>query len=141
MKEFKMNPGLSTLFFLGMFALVIGLMIRTTEAQVACRETGNHLIKVGKAQSSDQLVDCESAALSKGSKHTLTWQASGKDTLSIEFAAEGNPFLNFACKNQKKCSSGTIDPNARLGVTYKYTVTLNSGGNVYTEDPGVIIQP
>ena len=140
MKHFKKSSATSAMFFLG-FALVIVALGRTAPAQVQCNQTGNHLIKVAKTQGSNQMVDCESAALSRGSKHTITWQASGNDTLSIEFAADGNPFLNFACKDQKKCASGPIDPNAQDGVTYKYTITLKSGGNVYTEDPGVIIRP
>ena len=114
------------------------ISIRSAPAQVACNQTGNHLIKVSHTQGSSQLVDCELPHISKKAKHKITWQASGKDTLTIEFPANGNPFLNFTCQNQKSCTADQIDPKA-LG-QYKYTVTLTSGGTPFKEDPGVIIE-
>ena len=117
---------------MAMFATV------TASAQVACDKVGDHKIKVFVTQGSGQLVDCEAARISKNAKHKITWQVSGKDTLTIEFAPGQNPFLNFSCKNKKLCTAGQIAPGA-LG-QYKYTVTLTSGGKTYVEDPGVIIE-
>ncbi len=108
-------------------------------AQVSCNEVGNHVIKVAKAQGSDQLVDCESARVSKQARHKLVWQASGKDTLSIVFPSGANPFLRFRCTNRKSCTADRIDPKARG--EFKYTAILNSGGQTFREDPGVIIEP
>lgn len=116
------------------------ISIRSAPAQqvVGCNETGHHNVKVGRAQASSQLVDCESPHISKKAKHRITWQASGNDTITIEFPANANPFLKFSCQDQKSCTADQIDPKA-LG-QYKYTATLKSGGNTYKEDPGVIIE-
>jgi hypothetical protein len=111
------------------------------QAQVACNQVGNHLIKIAKAQGTNQLVDCESARISKSKKHAITWQASGNDTLTIEFAAGQSPFLNFTCKDQKSCKATTIDPQAAAAKGFKYTVTLKSGGGTFIEDPEVVIDP
>ncbi len=111
------------------------------QAQVPCGQTGNHLIHVGKTHGSKQLVDCESATISMQNHNTVTWQAGGNDTISIEFSSDANPFVNFTCNKQKMCTADTIDPNAKTGVSYKYNVTLKSGWRTYHEDPGVIIQP
>ncbi len=127
-------------------AAVVGLLcacaavisISAAPAQVACNQVGNHLIKVSSVRGSGQLVDCEAAHISKQAKHKITWQASGKDTLSVEFPANKNPFLNFSCRNQNSCTADQIDPGA-LG-QYKYSVRLHTGGKTLTEDPGVIIE-
>jgi uncharacterized protein (DUF2147 family) len=126
--------------FVCLFAVALLFSARLAQGQVACNQVGNHLIKVVKTQGSNQLVDCESARISRSKKHTVTWQASGNNTLTIEFAAGASPFLKFSCKDQKKCTSGEIDPNA-IGKTFKYTVTLKSGSNTYVEDPDVVIDP
>jgi hypothetical protein len=130
---------------IGVFCIILLLCaaaavisIRSARAQVGCNQTGNHLIKISKAQGSDQLVDCELSHISKKAKHKITWQASGKDTITIEFPANANPFLNFSCQDQKHCTADQIDPKAQG--QYKYTVTLKSGGTPYKEDPGVIIE-
>ncbi|MDD5541919.1 MAG: hypothetical protein PHX83_01970 [Acidobacteriia bacterium] len=126
-------------FFLVVFAVMISWL--PAEAQTACNQAGNHVIHVAKTAGSGHLTDCDTARISKQNHHTITWQASGNDTLTIQFNKNGNPFQDFWCQNQKQCTTGTIGPNAQTGTTYNYKVTLNSGGNTYTEDPGVIIDP
>jgi len=113
------------------------ISIRSARAQISCDQIGNHLIRINRTQGSNQLVDCEAAHISKNAKHKITWQAAGNDTITIEFP-NGSPFLNFSCQDQKRCTSDQIDPNAQG--QYKYKVTLKSGRNTYTEDPGVIIE-
>ncbi len=129
--------GAGFVFVLFLCCLATGLN-ESVQAQVACGQVGNHLVKVAPVQGSTQLVDCETPRLSKQGKHKITWQASGSDTLTIAFPPNQSPFLNFACVNQKQCTAGQIDPKA-LG-DFKYTVTLKSGGKTYTEDPKVIIE-
>jgi hypothetical protein len=132
-------------FTAGMFVAVIVLacmiFLRTAEAQVACGQTGNHVVHVGKTEGSTHLSDCDSPRISRQNRHSVTWHAAGNDTVTIEFNKNGNPFLNFSCVNQKQCTSGAIDPNAKTGTIYNYKITLSSGGNTFTEDPGVIIDP
>ena len=126
---------------IGLFSGVLLISMRPAQGQVECKQVGNHLIKIRKIQGSDQLADCESARISKSKKHAITWQTSGNDTMTIEFNAGAGPFLKFSCKDQKKCTSGEIDPKAATGTAFKYTITLKSGNNTYREDPDVLIDP
>ena len=124
-----------------LFSIAMLLTMRLAQGQVACNQVGNHLIKIGKTPGSNQLVDCESARISKSKKNTVTWQAQGNDTITIVFAGGASPFLNFSCKDQKRCTSGAIDPNAKIATPFKYTVTLKSGSNTFVEDPDLVIDP
>jgi hypothetical protein len=126
---------------LPVIVLACMISLRTTAAQVACGQTGDHVVHVGKTTGSTHLSDCDSPRISRQNRHNVTWQALGNDTLTIEFNKNGNPFLNFSCVNQKRCTSGAIDPEAKTGMVYNYKITLSSGGNTLTEDPGVIIDP
>ena len=138
MSRFSRTVVAGSTLVVGVIVLAVFVCVPPAQAQVACGEVGNHVIKVAKGAST-RLSDCQSARISKKGKHSITWQAQGNDTVTLEWGSKGNPFVGFTCKDQKQCKAADIDPNA--SGSYKYSIVLKSGTQTYREDPDVMIEP